>query len=253
MTKRKFSGNFFEFPLCCLIYVGEKKERLNDIAEYFIFVQAYKIDKTIDLNERLKIVEDSLNYSLCNKDFAFNNYRLIEKLINQHIKANGYEPYCRVGKELFLETIKGKFEYRLFALLCAITAVLGKTKAYKRISKERLRYAMIGYKSKEVFTKEKKGNLDPLSDRVIGNLVDKLELKKLIMKFTYQRRHTYYSTRIKTKKILAEYVNEFKSLKQSQKLKMEDALLSKMITDNLLEQRSIHRERCNVRRKVVSV
>jgi hypothetical protein len=233
-------GIFFEFPLCCLIYVGGKRERLAHIAHYYIFNKVYRMDKSIDLLVRIKIAEDTFNYKIDDINIAAKNYMFISGLLNRNTEINGKEPYCRVGKEILVETIKGKFEFQLFSLLAAISAVLGKTAQYKRITKDRLRYAMIGYKAKGIYYCDKKGNLAPSLDRVIGRLVDILEDKKLITKFTYRNRQTFYSTRIKTKKKLAELIEVMKLKKQASKLKIEDAELSQEIKKKLNEQKINH-------------
>lgn len=240
IRRRKFNGKFIEFPLCCLIYAGGSKDRLTDIADYFIFDCAYRLKNTIDLEERINEVESTFNYSLSNKETAIKKYMVITGLINKHKKMHGTEPYCRIGKELFFETLYGKFEYEAFAVLCAVSAILGKVQAYKMITRERIGYAMIGYKSQDVYIKDKKGKLSPSSDKVIGRITDQLESKKLINKFTYNRRNTYYSTRVKTKKKLAEFVMALKEKKQARKLKTEDAELSKMINEKLNEQKIKH-------------
>lgn len=249
MRKRVFDKKFIEFPLCFLIYAGGKPERLNDIIVYYLMECAYNQSKETDLNERIDKVANDYNCQIDNIDFAFGKYKALKVLLNQRIQETGVEPYCRIGKCIFFETIEGKFKYEHFAFLCGLSAILGKTYAYKKISRERLSYAMIGYKSKGNYLKGAKGNLKPLPEWTIGRIADLLQQKKFFVKFTFNRRQTYYSTQLKTKEKLAEFVMELKLRQKEMILKTKDLELSKMINKRLSEQRENHIKNYQLGRK----
>lgn len=240
MRKRVFDKKFIEFPLCFLIYAGGIPERLNDIIIYYLMECAYNQNKETDLNERFDRVANEYNCKIDNFDFAFRKYSALKVLLNQRIQETGVEPYCRIGKCVFFETIEGKFKYEHFAFLCGLSAILGKTYTYKKISRERLSYAMIGYKSKGNYLKSVKGNLKQPPDWTVGRIADLLQQKKFFVKFTFKRRQTYYSTQIITKEKLAELVMGLKLRQKEMLIKTKDIELSNMIEKRLNEQRENH-------------
>jgi hypothetical protein len=250
IRKRKFDGKFIEFPLCFLIYVGGKPERLNDIIIFYLIECAYRSNKEIDLNERIAGIAKEYNCQIGNYDLAFDKYKLLNVLFAQRIQETGAEPYCRIGKNVLFETIEGKFRYEHFAFLCGLSSILGKTCAYKKISRERLSYAMIGYKSKDNFRKGEKGNLKPPADWTIGRIADLLHQKKFFVKYTYHRKQTYYSTKLESIEKLAELVMEMKLRRQEMRLKTKHIELSNMIDKRLEEQRENHMKIYRLGRKV---
>jgi len=252
IEQRVFDGKFIEFPLCCLIYVGGEKERLKDIAVFFLFESAYQLNTKKNINEKFREVSTKYNYQIEDFEIGVRKYMLIKGLVLTHIEKHGAEPYCRIGNELLFETIAGKFQFAHFTFLCALSAIMGKRNAYKKISKKRLSYCMIGYKSSYVYEKDRKGKLEPVPERKIGNIADQLTTKKFFTKFTYNRRHTYYSTRIKSKKRLAELIMNAKLIKQAEKLKLEDARLTAEINNMLEKQKNNHYKIIKLKKKELS-
>lgn len=215
------AGIMLEFPLCCLSYpIKDDKQRLNLIISYCIVEYSKKINA--DINNRIDLymathdVPAGYNKKLKTHQkilLAAGELGIIPGYIlgiierhsklSQHIQNNqlkyGPNSYCRIGKNLCFETESGQFPYRQFAVLCAIQSILGKKAKFKRITKDRIRYAMYGYKSKEVALKESSGKERLLTDRQLGTAIEILHAKGFFSKFTYAKRQTYYSTQYKEK------------------------------------------------------
>lgn len=249
MKKNSMDGKFIEFPLCFLIYAGGKPKKLLDILSYYFVECAYKLDKDIDLDKRISEVMKEYKVRIDNQKYVIDKYMLLSSLFSYRIDDSGKEPYCSIGKDVFYETMDGKFKYEHFAFLCGLSAVLGKVVAYKKITRERLGYAMIGYKSRDNYLKEEKGNLKPLNDKAIERIANLLQNKKFFVKFTFHRKQSYYSTRLDSMEKLAELIMASKLKKQEMLLKTKHIELSNMIDKRLQEQRENHNKIYRLSRK----
>lgn len=202
----------FEFPLCCLSYPSSNKLDLN--ISYCIVEHSKKIESKIDSriseldkypsdfnrkNEKHKkilLAGDELGVILGSVTGTIANHNQLSSYINNFKIKHGKDSYCRVGKKLLFEVRDSQFDYRSFSVLCAIQSILGKSKKFKRITKDRIRYAMLGYKSKAVALAEMTKGTMLLTDRQIGTVVEVLHAKKFFSKFTYANRQTFFSTRL---------------------------------------------------------
>lgn len=209
-----------EFPLCSLSYPGNDKYKVGMIISFCIVENSKKIKTNVEeridslLSEknkpagfnknypehrRLWLSADELKIMLGDVYSTIESHREIHNHISKFELKYGKDAYCRVGKGLCFETRDGIFPYRQFAVLCAIQSILGKSKKFKRITKNRIRYAVLGYKSESVAMKEKINIENLLSDRQIGIIIDVLHSKQFFSKFTYANRQTFFSTRLMDK------------------------------------------------------
>lgn len=202
----------FEFPLCCLSYPSD--DRLNLIISYCIVEHSNKIKTKIDSriaeldkypydfnrkserHKRIILAADELGVMLGSVTGTIANHNQLSAFINNFKLKFDKDSYCRVGRKLLFETRDGQFDYRSFSVLCAIQSVLGKSKKFKRITKDRIRYAMLGYKSKAVALSEMSKGTMLLTDRQLGTVIEVLHAKKFFSKFTYANRQTFFSTRL---------------------------------------------------------
>ncbi len=146
----------------------------------------------------------------------------VSNFVQEYEYKHNKDAYCRIGKKLLFETRDGKFKYKNFAVLCAIQSIIGKTKKHSRITKDRIRYRMRGYKSKVIAEQEMNGSQHLLSDRQLYRIISTLHAKKFFSKFTYAKRETYYSTRL-TDEELRDEIREMKIFFARRKLGIEDA------------------------------
>jgi len=213
-------GILLEFPLCCLAFGNSKEERLEHIisfsvVEYSVKIKTkvkqrivilggtapYDFDSEIDSHCQLLLASDELCLKLRDINYNLQRHSTLSKFIENYRIKYGKDAYCRLGKSLCFEVKDGRFDYNLFAVLCAIQSNIGKKKKFFRITKKNIRYRMYGYKTQRIAVAE---HLSPdllLTDRQIGRRIEMLHAKKFFSKFTYAQRQTYYSTRLDDKEL----------------------------------------------------
>lgn len=239
----------FEFPLCCLSFPVDELKKIEMIISYCIVQHSRKIESKIEkrVNEllgfqkiptgfnkkslthkKILLAADELGISLGNIHNNIQSHELLFEHIKNYKLKHGKDSFCKVGKALCFETREGQFPYRQFAVLCAIQSVIGKKAKFKRITKDRLRFAMHGYKSKEVALKELKGDVKLLSDRQLGTAIEILHAKKFFSKFTYANRQSFFSTRLDDNEL-------FEAVKSSKIFwaKLKANLIDKQKTDEI--------------------
>jgi hypothetical protein len=210
---RTFDGKFIEFPLSCLSYPTDKME---SILAFCIMKEARKI-KYLHKNNAKGINEEYFPQDFDKNDkwcllitiAAFNlrikikSYARIKELgsainiyVNNYTEKYGDDAYCRIGKNLFVDTMNKRFDYKQFTVLCAINSIIGKQSEYKRITKDKILYRMLGYKSKEIFCSEYKLDVRLLTRRQLERIINSLHEKNFFGKFTYAKRISYYSTKL---------------------------------------------------------
>ncbi|HRQ55035.1 MAG TPA: hypothetical protein PL018_12310 [Ignavibacteriaceae bacterium] len=239
----------FDFPLCCLSYPADDKDKIGLIISYCIVEHSKKIKTNVEnrvnyyldenkspagfskkllSHKRLLLAGEEIGISLGYIPQTISSHETLSNYIHNYKLKNGNDSYCRTGKSLCFETRDNQFPFRQFAVLCAIQSILGKTKKFKRITKDRIRFAMLGYKSKEVALKELKGQEKLLSDRQLGTVIDTLHAKKFFSKFTYANRQTFFSTRLNDNEL-------FEAVKSSKIYwaKKKTNLMDKQVTDDI--------------------
>lgn len=207
----------------CLLSRGESTtERIKSIIEFAIVDEALKIpddalEKIFDaddypeierwdpddyIHQKMLITAERKDRAVINCFSLFQSYESLSEYIEKFELRFGKDMWTRIGTALTSDTINEIFEYELFAIICAINGILGTQAAYKRITLNRIRAAMNGYKKYqifEVFSKSGKlpqNNLSAINDRTLYRKLDKLYKMNFFRRYTYKNRHTYYSTRI---------------------------------------------------------
>jgi hypothetical protein len=242
---------FFEFPLCCLAYPGTDKSKVEMIISYYIVEHSRKIQSDIDeriddysgkfpngFNKKSKgdkqilLACEELGIISGDMNSTKNNHCLLQRHIKNYEFKNGKDAYCRIGKKLCFETRDGTFPYRLFAVLCAIQSIIGKKAKFKRLTKDRIRYASLGYKSKAIAQKQITPEQILLTDRQLGTTIEILQSKKFFSKFTYANRQTFFSTKLDDE-ILFEAVKNSKIYWATKKANIIDKQRSDVIKSEL--------------------
>jgi len=211
---------FLEFPLCCLSYPADEKEKIGMIISYCVVEHSKKINSNIDervedyldenetpsgFNKKSKthckilLAAEELGIILHDINHSIKKHDLIKNHISTFNFKYGNDSYCRIGKNLLFQVRDWQFPYRQFAVLCAVQSILGKKAKFKRITRDRIRFASLGFKSKQVAFQEIKNGDILLTDRKIGIAIDILHAKKFFSKFTYANRQTFFSTKLNDK------------------------------------------------------
>jgi len=204
-----------------------EEELVNHIISYCIARRSHKIDTQIE--KRIYYYEGEFpedfdpdsetdcQILLAGKELSIivseiqstkERFSNVTNFIQEYEYKYGKDAYCRIGKNLLFETRDGKFQYKSFTVLCAIQSIIGKRKPFIRITKDRIRYRMWGYKSKDIAQMEMNGEQSLLTDRQLKRIIDFLHAKKLFSKFTYARRQTFYSTRLAYEELVTAVSNQ---------------------------------------------
>jgi hypothetical protein len=260
IKKREFDKKFLEFPLSVLIFLAGKRERINDLMGYCIVKQTDKVNLSNSeinnlvkhlIEEREKTIYGYKKESIYHKKIliaashfgiiipnvysVIDEYNRVLELISPFITRNGKDAYCRIGKELLFDVREGKFDYKLFSVLCGIQSILRDDK-FKRITYDRIRYAMHGYKCKSVYEKENPG-IKLLTDRQLKRLVDLLHAKQFFSRFTYANRQIFYSTKIDSDDQLREIVKQSKLFWDKNKSNIKDKITTLEIKQEIQKER----------------
>lgn len=248
-NQRNMDKIMLEFPLCCLSYPGNERKKIDLIISYCICERSKKIkfninnriDELLEKGKqpygfskksmehcRILLAAHELGILLGSISHTKDSHMDLLNHISKYEMKHGKDAYCRIGKNLCFEARDGQFPFRQFAIICAIQSILGKTKKYKRITKDRIRYAMWGYKTKAIASNENISSEILLSDRQLGTAIEILHSKKFFSKFTYANRQTFFSTRLSDAE-LYEAVKNSKVYWKKKKL----SLLDKQVTNEI--------------------
>ena len=250
-TGFEMDGVMLEFPLCCLSYPEEEKKKVGMIISYCIVEHSKKVTSFIhkrirelekelpsdfedydELHSKVVLAADELAIIVSSIKRTLLNHTILNEYINDFIVTYGKDAYCRIGKKVCFETRDGTFNYSAFTVLCAIQSILGKTKQYCRIIKDRIRYRMHGYKTKSIAEQEMKDKTILLTDRQLGNRINILYGKNFFSKFTYAQRQTFYSTRLSDEQ-LRDKVKESKIYWAERKAGVNDKIVTSEIKTKL--------------------
>lgn len=228
----KYDKIFLEFPLCAIHGVVENKDLLVSILSWCVVCKANESDEG-EFEHRIINAARKMKMEVCFIEDCIERYNVLNWHISSFIQKNGKDSYCRIGKDLFFEAISGGFNIENFCVYCGIQSVIGKKKKFVRITYDRIRYAMLGYRSKEIFEKNSLKR-SFLTDRQIKRIVDILNSKQLFSKFTYARRCVYYSTRLNDDE-LKEAVMNSKIYWMRKTSQIEDIKYTQLIKEKMKE------------------
>jgi len=218
MEKEK--NQYVHFPLCCLNYDKDISKTAELLISYGIIEFAKQLEKDIELNDsdidRIeKYIDDNDLFNVEEDDYfiilsafklgidisSINNTKQNHSKLNSYINSfefkHGKDAKIRMHKTILFEVRDRQFNERLFRVYCGILSVIG-DKGFIRITNKRISYRMLGFKSEDVFSKEK-SNYKLMTARQIKTCSDKLCEKNLFDKLTYRNRLTFYSTKFRGK------------------------------------------------------
>lgn len=184
---------FHQFPNCLLALSGPVELKLKKILCYSV-VQFGSDPRLINKYELSGFISDYHNE--CKK--FVERYEHTSKRKDQIV---------RIGEEMIRKIIEKEFDYDLFSVYVGIVSYLGRdNKPAKPISNDIISYRALGYKT-EVDYLMSETTQKPLSKYKIRKFVGLLEKMNFIRTYKLRRSvMTYYSTKISSKKQLADYV-----------------------------------------------
>lgn len=198
--KLKLDKEFLEFELCALSYPSiSNDERIFFIISYSL-VQKYKGVLSDSENQEDMIADSFERIGIpYNADEVIEYHQKMKKYIEGCKAIYGEEPFCRIAENFFLDVLKERFDYLTFCILSAIIAIQGKKDTYKKINYDRLKAAILGYKSNKIL-KAVNDSRELSSEYRISKRVNILCQKKIIAK-SNTRREQYFSTRLSQKQL----------------------------------------------------
>ena len=243
------------FPLCLLSRDIDERTIIDDLIGFAIYNSAMKLPEEVvdceiedlfdfpgdyeeDNYDHIKMCAyaERVGISLGSLHSISTRHGFCQSYVDNYEIEYGKDAWTQFNSKIIFNVRDGKFSYELFSIICAINAILGKEAKYKRITLERIKAAMNGYKSNEICEKELKqkhyrdDKIISLPDHTLRRRIIKLSDEGLnfFRRYTYKSRETYYSTQIKDEFQLMEQVIEFKSKRKGlDKKQIEMELLNK--------------------------
>jgi len=202
---RGLDNVFHQFQNCLLALKDPAELKLKKILCYSI-VQFGSEARLIDKYKLTEVIQEY--YNECSsfvKEFES--------------KSESKDQIVRVGEQLIRNVIDKKIDYDLFSVYVGIISFLGRdNRPAKPISNDTIAFRALGYKT-ELDYLMSDCSRKPLSKYKIRKMVEKLEKMNLIRTFKLKRAvMTYYSTKIKSKGALAEYVCKIQNNKIQKKI-----------------------------------
>ena len=225
------NGRFLEFELCALRFPEKDLNKVRKIRNY-AFIRALmtneKIEKLSD-----EVILEELGKSNFEEDIRVlrSDYGEMLEYVLNIVEDEGEQPFCRVGEDFVKDVLEKRFDYLSFCLLGAVTAVQGKDAKYKNITKDRLRLAILGYKSDKCVDDFESLNTMMPSDHKIRGRARKLAEKSLMSTITIYR-ITTYSTFLSTSELAKVCENRY--LKGFKK-KNEPQIIQRKLIDRIKE------------------
>lgn len=230
-----------EITACCP-NLGDLKVRPSDLDDC---IKTMSTDRA-KYEEAIKIVSVSITENIPVHSIAGvkEGYKKVCGIISTFVEQTGAQPYCRISKEVLLKVSRGQFDNELFRILCAVKAIIGSRKPAMRITYDRIRFAMYGYKSKDAFANAqiKDKRVSEITDKMLRLRVRKLSAMKFFLTFTYNRKAVYYSTRFRSKKDIVNWLVEKKINKRKSELGIEDDTGSLFVKNSVEEVEEGYRE-----------
>ncbi len=240
MPTNKVDRVFYQFPLCALAYGANHEQRFQTIVSWCCDTAGAGLYEKMN---RAKLKEYALNYGreswpgcvsrnetrhlqflagmrkleVCNGHIPSMIERVgsLQSFIDAMQNKHGRAPHVRIRNDLFWDAVKGVMPYRHFAVLAAIYACIGAKKYPVRITRDRIRAGMLGYKSPAMMTNEvmeqrqDKELFEVLTDRQIRTVLDHLEETSLFARVQTSARVVYFSNRMQAdamRKHLADWI-----------------------------------------------
>ncbi|NBV24659.1 MAG: hypothetical protein EBS05_22410 [Proteobacteria bacterium] len=233
---RQRAANYFQFPLCALAFATTTYDRVNTILDYAVVETGRVLWQRNSAGQRLK----QLNVWKCRTDLprdikldlpahhealagaetigviythigaALQNHTTLAHFVSTHEARHGRSPLVRIRRDLFFEARDGKgLTYAELTVLAGLYSVIGRKQKPVLVTQATIRHRALGYKSPVVQRAELPRRTDgakPLTEWQLRHTLERLHERGLFARFTFGRRLTYYSHRMKDKALRAAVV-----------------------------------------------
>lgn len=241
----------FQFPIC-ILSIDEPKLKYNLIIDFSIVNEACKVpDDAIEsdkynietypegfdpgniLHRKICFVSDRKNVRLGSVKGVIGGHKKAESYINDFKRKNFTKNknclWTKLPTTITFQARDKEYDRNKALVLAAVNGILGNNALYKRITIKRIQAAAEGYKSHKILPDK----IKTLPYQKTRRITDRLEVSGWFIKYTYNNRVTYYSTRIKEIETLIRKV-ETKHARKSQKSKKE--LIKEKVINELKNQ-----------------
>ena len=193
--RKKYSGIFYEFKLCLLQLPEEGL--IIKIINYSIFRKVIEEVHLSNKKEIEKYILENFELKLSKEQYktAKEDYKRLKKFSDDFESRNRTDVYCRIGKDFFNDVLNQKYTLLEFKVLAGVQGILGKSALFKPIGKNRIKYAIKGYKTASIAIHEKGIINDLISDSTLKRILKKLEVKNFFRKRFYSK-EAFYSTKL---------------------------------------------------------
>jgi len=250
----EYDINQLYFPLNALRFSDDVNDRYETIIRYSIVEYAYRLmnnfelqdsdysaieatvnskrhgiddyDPENDLHNYVVFAGNRLNITFGSIESQIYGHGRLTQFIRAYEAKHGKDATVKVNRDLLFEVRDKILDEKLFRVFCAIRSIEGSKQYPVRITNNRIRYRMLGFRKQELYYKSK-CNDKLLTDRQIRLLVDKLDSKGLICTHTHKKRLKYYSSKF-SKANFENYITTMLTNKDLQKEK-------KRLTQNRIE------------------
>jgi hypothetical protein len=239
---------YFQFRLSALAYGdADYRKRLQDIMAWCIVKRADILQRKYSSKELLETIKykdmkyfnrfsdrhiaivASINSLQLNDEgdirVIVEQAKGLESFISMQAERHGLSSFVRIRHDLFFDCLKGEFNYRDFAVLCSIYAVIGSKEYPVIITRKRIIAGALGYKSPSLMTiqalSERQDKEQPLTEKQLRLTLDNLEGRNLIMRVQASPRKVYFSNRMTRRemmeKIFAAKIRRISTVKKNRK------------------------------------
>jgi len=137
---------------------------------------------------------------------------------------------AQVDYKIVLDTYNSQFDYKSFAILCAVSSLLGKQAGkFKLITSKRYNAEWTGSNVRIFLEEEVKSRGVKIIEIPYRELLRKIDaVSKLgyFSKYTYHKKHTYYSSFLKKEQIMKSVYNrKYNAKRKTEKLKAYESSL----------------------------
>jgi hypothetical protein len=219
---------YLQFPLSLLAFGHDLDDRIKSIILYSAYhAGSVMMDKKA-VDDIENIIETSTNntgtkyskddddhrkmalglstLSCTGHDYTFHmkQHAKVKEFADMMEKEYGTFPTVRVRKDIVLDAMSAKMNPRDFAVFCAVLSIVGDKDCYKT-TRARIISCSLGYKSKEMCSKDKLRHLliirqdgirKLMTTKELRTSLDRLENRGLISRCSCGSTCTYYSVRL---------------------------------------------------------
>lgn len=217
-------ATYLQFPLCCLFYGDNERERVITLTCYAVFRAGARMFDPPNFKPLIEFLEEKRKNNQLplgfDRDYIAHGFGLfaaermgikfpdfkgawdrcqsMEEHVFNYEKQHGPDAQVRIKTAFVFSALAGRISYREFAILCGLYSIIGE-KAMTRVTVDRVRHRMLGYRTPSIMAADLPYRYDkakPLTNRQVEYTLAKLHQNRFFARRTARRRFTYYSIRL---------------------------------------------------------